>query len=613
VIRSLNADKPYDRFLLEQLAGDELADYENAPVLTAELMDNLIATGFLRMAEDDTGTRATNFLPDRMQVVADEIEIFSSTVLGLTVGCARCHSHKFDPLPQRDYYRLVAVFKGAFDLYDWIPPAFADDAERKALHFGYRTLPYAEPGTNPLKHLEREEARKTHNEEVDRQVDALRDELEQRAKPLREQLLAKRLAGLPAELHGDLRKMLATAPKERSEAQKFLAEKFGKVLEIDPEELLELDADYRRTAEESSRRMATLQATKLPDPLVRALWDRGEPSPTFILQRGDPLTPGRPVGPGVPSVLTDGRTPFEVRPPWPGAHKSGRRLALARWLVEPDHPLTARVMVNRIWKQHFGEGIVKTLADFGRMGTRPTHPELLDWLAREFVRQGWSLKAMHRLMMTSSTYRQGSKVTAEHQKLDPANELWSRMPLQRMDAETLYDSLLLVSQRLDEAPFGPPDPVNTRRDGLTTPVEKDNGWRRGIYVRQPQRFGRGSPSFLETFDFPQMTPNCVERVESTVASQALHLLNDTMVRRLAASLARRVWAEAGSDPARQIERAYLITLSRPPTPEEATLSREKLRQLTAAWSRDKTSDAAQQALETFCHALVNSGAFLYID
>jgi hypothetical protein len=204
----MNADKPYDRFLLEQLAGDELADYENAPVLTQELMDNLTATGFLRLSEDATGTRATNFLPDRMQVVADEIEIFSSSVLGLTIGCSRCHSHKFDPLPQRDYYRLVAVFKGAFDIYDWLPPAFNDDPERKALHFGYRTLPYVEPGINPLKYAEKEQARKTHNEEVDRQVKAAREELEKKATPLREKLLERRLAALPTELHQDLRKML---------------------------------------------------------------------------------------------------------------------------------------------------------------------------------------------------------------------------------------------------------------------------------------------------------------------------------------------------------------------------------------------------------------------
>jgi len=613
VVRSLNADKTYDRFLLQQLAGDELADYENAPVLTQELMDNLIATGFLRMAADPTGTRESNYLPDRWEVVADEVQVFSSTVLGLTVGCARCHSHKFDPLPQRDYYRLVAVFKGAFDPYDWLSPAFEDDPMRKMLNLGYRMLPYADPGINPLKQAEVERARKAHNEGVDRQVAALGEELDKKAKPLREELLKKRLEALPADLHEDLRKMIVTPVKERSALQKYLAEKFGKELEIDPEELQKLDPDYRRAAVESGRRVATLEATKLPDPQVRALWDRGEPSPTFVLQRGEPYSPGLLVGPGVPAVLTTGSTRFEVKPPWPGALKSGRRLALARWLVAPDHPLTARVIVNRIWKHHFGEGIVKTLEDFGRMGTPPSHPELLDWLATEFTRQGWSLKAMHRLMMTSSTYRQSSKVSAQNKKLDPANALWSRMPLQRMDAEALYDSLLVVSNRLDDKPFGPPNPVSTRKDGLATPVEKEKGWRRGIYLQQAQKYGRAVPSLLEAFDFPQMAPNCVERVESTVVPQALHLLNDEMVRRLAASLARRVRAEAGADPGEQIERAYLISLSRPSSPEERTLSREKLRQLTAQWAPKVGPEASQKALETFCHALINSAAFLYID
>jgi hypothetical protein len=203
-------------------------------------------------------------------------------------------------------------------------------------------------------------------------------------------------------------------------------------------------------------RIKALQAKLLPEPKIRALWDRGEPSPTYLLQRGDYLRPGRLVGPGVPSVLTDGKTPFEVKPPWPGAKKTGRRLALARWLTRPDHPLTARVLVNRLWKLHFGKGIVKTLDNFGKAGARPTHPELLDWLAVEFVRRGWSIKAMHRLMMTSATYWQSSTVTAAHEQLDVDNSLYSRMPLTRMDAESLYDTMLLVAGCLDEARYGPP-------------------------------------------------------------------------------------------------------------------------------------------------------------
>jgi hypothetical protein len=183
------------------------------------------------------------------------------------------------------------------------------------------------------------------------------------------------------------------------------------------------------------------------------------------LRRGEYLSPGRLVGPGVPSVLTDGKTPFEAKPPWPGAKQTGRRLALARWLTKPDHPLTTRVLVNRLWKHHFGTGIVKTLDNFGKTGAQPTHPELLDWLAVEFVRQGWSLKTMHRMMMTSAVYRLSSAVTPAHEKLDPDNALLSRMPLSRLDAESLYDTMLLLADRLDERRYGPADALEVRGDG----------------------------------------------------------------------------------------------------------------------------------------------------
>jgi hypothetical protein len=385
VIRAFNADKPYDRFLLEQIAGDELADYEHAPEITQELSDNLVATGFLRMAPDPTWYNLTNFLPDRLEVIADEVDVLGSAVMGLTLKCARCHSHKFDPVPQRDYYRLLDVFKGAFDEHDWMKPNWLN-----GLSQGPRTdrdLPW-------VTSAERRQW-EAHNAKLQKEIGALKAEQTKAKKP----------------------------------------------------------------SPDIEARIKALQAKLLPEPKIRALWDRGEPSPTYLLQRGDYLRPGRLVGPGVPSVLTDGKTPFEVKPPWPGAKKTGRRLALARWLTRPDHPLTARVLVNRLWKLHFGKGIVKTLDNFGKAGARPTHPELLDWLAVEFVRRGWSIKAMHRLMMTSATYWQSSTVTAAHEQLDVDNSLYSRMPLTRMDAESLYDTMLLVAGCLDEARYGPPSPI----------------------------------------------------------------------------------------------------------------------------------------------------------
>jgi mono/diheme cytochrome c family protein len=553
VIRSFNADKPYDRFLLEQLAGDELADYEHAPEITQEIYDNLVATGFLRMAPDGTWANITGFVPDRIEVIADEIDVLGSAVLGLTMKCARCHNHKYDPIPQRDYYRLVAVFKGAYDEYDWLKPDVRPGLGPVSQDvLGGRHLPYVTTAER--------RAWEAHNAQVRQEIDALRKE---------------------------------------------------------------------KGAGQAQSRLRALEARLLPEPRVQALWDRGEPSPTYVYRRGNPLSPGRLVGPGVPSVLTDGRTPFDVRPPWPGGRQTGRRLAFARWLTRPDHPLTARVLVNRLWKHHFGAGLVKTLGNFGKSGARPTHPELLDWLALELVRQGWSLKAMHRLMMTSATYRQRSAVTADHERLDPDNSLCSRMPLMRLDAEALYDSLLLVARRLDGTMFGPGDPVRVRPDGLATPAGTAKGWRRLVYVRQQRK---QLPTHLESFDYPQMNPNCLERRESTVAPQALHLLNDGLVYRLAEDFARRVRREAGAAPAAQVERAYLIALGRLPDDEEKRVGLDALARLTERWARHQAGAApstplspggrgvggegeaaGREALTAYCHALMNSAGFLYVD
>lgn len=516
VIRAFNADKPYDRFLLEQLAGDELADYQHAPEVTQELYDNLVATGFLRMAPDATWANITGFLPDRVEVIADEIDVLGSAVMGLTLKCARCHSHKFDPLPQRDYYRLAAIFKGAFDEYDWLKPD-------------------VRPGLGPV-------------------------------------------------------------------SQDTLG---GRHLRY-------VTADERR-AWEKHNAQAKEKKDKLPEPRIHALWDRGEPSPTYVYRRGDPQSPGKLVGPGVPSVLTDGKTPFEVKPPWPGANSTGRRLAFARWLVEPDHPLTARVMVNRIWKHHFGAGIVKTLGNFGKAGAFPTHAGLLDWMAREFVARGWSVKEMHRLMMTSATYRQGSTVTPQHEKLDPDNALVSRMPLIRLDAEALYDSLLLIAGRLDETRFGPGDPVTVRADGLVTPQDTVRGWRRMIYVQQARK---RIPTHLENFDYPQMNPNCLERRDSTVAPQALHLMNNGMVQQLAEQFAHRVTRVSGVDPAKRVEQVYLIALSRMPSAEERRIGLDSLATFAEQWAANGKLDpeaASLKALTTYCHAIMNSASFLYVD
>jgi len=518
VIRSLNADKPYDRFLMEQLAGDELANYEQAPRITQELEDNLVATGFLRMAPDPTWANLTGFVPDRLEVMADSIDVLGSGVMGLTFKCARCHTHKFDPIPQRDYYRLVDLFKGAYDEHDWLKPQLQSFGGAMSVGLGERLLPY-------------------------------------------------------------------------------------------------VTSDERRRWEQSP------PVNKSPEPRVMALWDRGDPSPTYVYRRGNHATPGSLVTPGVPAVLSDPAKPFHIEPPWPEAKSTGRRLALAKWLTDPAQPLTSRVIVNRIWKHHFGQGIVRSVGNFGKTGDRPTHPELLDYLAGNFMRQGWRMKTLHRQLILSAAYQQSSIVSAAAQQLDPADFLLSRMPLQRVDAEELRDTILLAAEELNEAGGGPSEPVQVRGDGLVL-----TGRRRSIYVEQLRKH---PPSLLESFDLPAMNPNCLQRSDSLVATQALHLWNDAAIRQLASRFADRVLQirQQRPDPSlnddqQSATEVYWIALGRPPSKDELLTCVQAMEQLRTGWQKQSVrpandtaavQDANRKALATFCHTILNSADFLYID
>ncbi len=418
-----------------------------------------------------------------MDVIADEIDVLGSGVMGLTMKCARCHSHKFDPIPQRDYYRLKA--------------------------------------------------------------------------------------DLPRRVRRERLAQARSAARQRADQQRRTARPTAAIRDRPPSAA----SGRRRTRNASRRRNCPSRRFKHSG--IAA--SRRRPTSIAAATR---CFPAELVGPGVPSVLTDGKTPFDVQPPWPGAKKTGRRLAFAKWLTQPNNPLTARVMVNRIWKHHFGRGIVQTLGNFGKIGSPPSHPELLDWLATEFVRRGWSIKEMHRLMMTSSAYRQSSHGAQTEWK---PTALFGRMPLTRLDAESLYDTMLLVAGRLDERRYGPGDPVQVRGDGLVTPNGTDRGWRRLIYVQQLRK---QLPTQLETFDFPQMNPNCIERRDSTVAPQALYLMNNAMVDELAQRFAERVRHEAGDDARAQVERVYWIALSRAPSKEEQVLGVKAIQQLSDGMDED---------------------------
>ena len=372
------------------------------------------------------------------------------------------------------------------------------------------------------------------------------------------------------------------------------------------------DEKNRKQSKQFGGAIKKLETQLREAPRIRALWDRGRPSPTYIYRRGVETQAGRLVGPAVLSVLTDGKTPFVVEPPPHTSPKTGRRLALAKWLMQPGHPLTARVFVNRIWNQHFGTGIVESLDNFGKLGTPPSHPDLLDWLAVEFVESGWSVKELHRLIMTSTAYFQSSAVTEQHERLDPQNRLLSRMPMRRLRAEEVRDSILFVAGRLSEQPFGEADQVDVRKDGLVTSKETRGGWRRSIYVRQRRK---EMPTILETFDLPQMNPNCTQRMDSTVVSQPLHLLNNKMIYDLSRSFAERIEREAGSWVEMRVARAYLLAFGRPASSDELDTGVLAVDQLTRHWRQQGIEDShtAHHALADWCHVLLNSAAFLYVD
>ncbi len=586
VIQSFNEDKPYDRFLLEQLAGDELIDYEHAPEITQEMVDNLIATGFLRMGMDQTGSRTMNFVPERLGVIGDAINVLGSGVMGLTMDCVRCHSHKYDPIPQRDYYRLKAVFQGALDEFDW-------------MSFKTRSLEIAT-----------EEQRRKHaevNPALEAELKSLTNELKRATRYLQMELLMQHYPELSEEERETTVNALRKADNQLTRPEKILVEKYLKAdLLPEPQQPATVLAGRERVAHLELEMLRT-RNQMVPPLAIRALWDRGQPSPTYILQRGEHNKPGRLVGPGVPSALTDGQTPLEVAPPFGEGGPTGRRLAFAKWLTQPDHPLTSRVMVNRIWYHHFGSGLVRTLENFGVQGDTPSHPELLDWLAVEFTKRDWSIKDMHRLIMNSRTYRQSSRVTDSHLEKDPQNRLVSRMPLRRMNAEALRDSLLFVSGQLEDSAGGPPDPVTVDRNGLVSVIPTtDGGWRRSVYLQYRRT---EIPTMMDTFDYPEMGPNCVSRSISTVSPQSLLLMNNLHVRELAAAFADRVESIAGPDSARdQVEAVYQLALSRYPSSEEMQIGVDALRELEAAWN-----GSGDGPLVSYCHTILNSAAFLYID
>ncbi len=596
VVRALNADKPYDRFLREQIAGDELTDYWSAyrdrPALPPEVVEGITATGFLRCASD---TSRPDFAAIKnapgyyYQTLDDTLKIVCSSVLGLTLQCARCHGHKYDPIPQREYYQLQAIFMSGYRPSQWVP-----QAQRRLL--------------DASASQEKEAAR------VDAVLTALKKKVTDLQAAFATRLFEDRLAGLPEVLRADVRQALTVPPEKRTEVQKYLAGKFEKHLWPDAASLVTtLKQSYPEFARQSAALDESLRIEQARRPAlaeIRAFYDLpGEPR-TCLLRRGDYLNPGPEVRPGILSALATPR-PFAWAPPSRDARTSGRRLAFAEWLTQPDHPLTARVLVNRLWLHHFGEGLVATPDNFGRAGAPPSHTELLDYLATEFVARGWGLKALHRLLLTSATYRQGSAFdpAARANKVDPENRFLWRQRLRRLEAESLRDAILCVAGSLNPEMNGPPVGVLRQPDGdVVTPADAP-GRRRSVYLQ----VRRSQPvTLLQVFDQPVLETNCTRRATSTVSSQALTLLNSDFLVSQADAFAARACREQPADPAGQA--LFLAFGRRPTSSERATLEAFLARQTTLhAPTTPDPARAARNALADLCHMLLSANEFVYVD
>lgn len=606
VVRAFNADKPFDRFLLEQIAGDELVDWRNAPEYTPEILTALTATGFLRQAADVTYAPELNTADIRHQVLYDTIQIVSSNVLGLTIHCAQCHTHKFDPISHADYYRLAAFFTPAYDPQNW-------------KHSNDRSLPDVS--------LRDKQAIDEHNAQVDRQVADLKAQTAAARRPLEQKLLEGKLAQLPEMVRADTKTAIETPADKRTAVQKYLAEKLGPLVAVTPAEVDQaLDEPTRQQTAGWAQQMAALSASKRSYGKIQALWDLEAPPRAYLYRRGDFQTPGAEVAAGVPAVLDDPANPFRLPSPPPGSPANGRRTALARWLTRPEHPLTARVFVNRVWQQYFGRGIVATPDNFGSSGARPTHPELLDWLAVEFATGGWKIKDLHRLIVHSSAYRQssvpvrtgdGAAATTAAEMIDPENQLLWRMPLRRLESEAVRDCILAVSGALHPVTGGPPVPLKPNNDGsveieVTKLANPADQFRRSLYLFNRRNY---QLTELSVFDQPVVAHNCTRRTSAAVVLQSLTLLNGGFSFTQAERFAERVKQAAGGNRGQRIDLAFRLALSRPPVAEEMSASEELLNQQEARHVQDQhlsAADAADAALVNLCQMLLNANEFLYI-
>jgi uncharacterized protein DUF1553/uncharacterized protein DUF1549/cytochrome c len=600
VVSSFNQDKPYDQFLSEQIAGDELVDWRSASKYTPEILNDLIATGFLRGILDITSFSPAPQLPlEYNNVLTRVVDNFSSGILGLTAGCARCHDHKYDPITQNDYYRMQSIFASAYNPQDW---KLQKD----------RYLP-------DVSKTEQEEIDK-HNAEIDRPLNEITKQLTDLRRPHQQRIFEAKLTTVPELLRADVRAATETPADKRDPVQKYLFKKYEVALKVTDDELTKaLSEKEQASAKKLEEQIAVLKGWRRSFGKIQALWDVGKPPTLHLLRRGNIETPGKEVEPGFFAVLCSPNKSDAVRPKDTQGNTSGRRLALARWVTSRDNPLTARVFVNQIWQHHFGKGIVSTPENFGRKGAPPTHPELLDWLAVDFMEHGWKIKRLHKLMMTSTTYRQSSELKSTAGiGVDPANDLLGRMNLRRLEAEAIRDNVLAVSGDLDRTFGGPPVLLDWTPDGLLTVSDKGptptSKWRRSLYMLARRNY---LLSFLEVFDFPSLALNCTKRSNSATPLQSLTFLNSEFVMEQAEHFANRVNQLVGdSAPAeKKIEQAFVLALARRPSPTEIKACGDHLTKETQVYLDLKSSKeiASRQALTNICQTLLSTNEFLYLE
>jgi hypothetical protein len=556
VIESFNADKPYNEFVKEQIAGDEL--YEDPA--------RQQGTGYYTVGPNRDMLYKVEDI-NRVESLTDFTDTTSSVFLGMTAGCARCHDHKYDPIPQRDYYRLQAVFAPF-------------QKSRVFLHYN--------------------SARGYDLSEVNRQFKLfdIGAEIAALKKPYYERLRAERLGKLSAEIQDAFH----TEEDKRTPRQKALHDAYGKQVNPSDAQLWPLLTPADRQRLDSLKdKLLGLYANYAPGPVAPGITDVGREAPrTYLPGKGTAF--GEEVTPGFFTALGGG----DIPPPPVDSPTTRRRAALAEWLTSKDNPLTARVMVNRIWGFHFGRGIVSTPSDFGSRGAMPSHPELLDWLAAKFVEGGWSVKAMHRLILLSAAYRQSSAPAPGARDKDPDNQFLSHFTRRRLEAEEIRDGVLSATGNLEPRMFGRPVVPELAPEelyGMSQPVnnawpatlEKSEHRRRSIYILAKRTYRM---PMLEVFDRPEGVLSCARRESSTTATQSLSLLNGKFTVDQAEAMAAHVV---------DVSEIFRQLLQREPEAGEITMAGEFL----AKQSRLLGGDAA--ARREFIRALVNTNEFLYVD